>query len=121
MATDFSSLDKLVEFGLGVGIATQMMNTMNHTIARTAVPGVGINPGVQAAPKIPRETEMPVQRSYYIVKDEHVAGPLSEQELDELVKKGVVTARTFCWYPGLEAWKFGQDIPEVNKLLLLNN
>lgn len=119
MATDFSSLDKLVEFGLGVGIANQMINTMNHTIAQTAIPGVGINPGVTQAPNLNAAPAAPT--TYYIVEDERLAGPLSENELGELVRKGVVSAQTLCWRPGLEAWKFAEDIPEVNKLLLLNS
>lgn len=119
MATDFSSLDKLVEFGLGVGIANQMMNTMNHTIAQTAVPGVGLNPGVSCAPEVRQEVPAP-KRDYYIVKDERLAGPLTESELALLVAKGIVTEDTFCWYTGLDAWKLAKDIPEVNKLLLLN-
>lgn len=136
MATDFSSLDKLVEFGLGIGIATQMMNTMNHVMAQTAIPGVGINPGQTsnaqamrqvAAPTSPAHSECkplsttPAPRTYYIVRDERLAGPLSEDELTQLVKRGVVTNDTFCWYPGLESWSLAEDIPEVNKLLLLNS
>ena len=125
MPTDFSSLDKLVEFGLGVGVATQMMNTMNATLARTAVPGVGLNPGIEkqpegaatGAPGAPQTAE----KTYYIVKEEKVAGPFNEKELTELVAKHRVSKNTFCWYPGLPSWKMAQDIPEVNKILLLNS
>lgn len=126
MATDFSSLDKLVEFGLGVGIASQMMNTMQSVIARTAVPGVGINPGaVTIGSSSPggaggRILEAPLVKSYFIVKDEHVAGPLNEQELSILVKKGVVARDTFCWSPGMKGWNLAECIPEINKLILLN-
>ena len=121
MATDFSSLDKLVEFGLGMGIATQMMNTMNNTLAQTAYPGVGINPGTNPTPEVNPAASNPVPKSFYIVKDEHMAGPLDEQELKELVKKGIVVSRTLCWGPGMKAWTFAEDIPEINKLLLLNS
>lgn len=120
MATDFSSLDKLVEFGLGVGIANQMMNMMNHSLAQTAVPGVGLNPGITCAPDVQKQVPSQ-QREYYIVKDDKLAGPLSEAELAVLVAKGTVEEDTFCWYPGLDSWKLAQDIPEVNKLILLNS
>lgn len=120
MATDFSSLDKMVEFGLGLGIATQMMNTMNLALARTAVPGVGINPGVCSQPGAQAPAAVPAGHQYYIVNQEKVAGPLNERELDELIKKGIVKADTLCWSPGMTAWKFASDIPEVNKLILLN-
>lgn len=122
MATDFSSLDKLIEFGLGLGIATQMMNTMNETLARTAVPGVGLNPGIKAQPQfntVAPAIQMP--REYYIVKDDKVAGPFNEKELARLVEKGDVGNQTFVWSPGMQGWKFAQDLPEVNKILLLHS
>lgn len=127
MATDFSSLDKLMEFGLGLGIATQMMNTMNSVIARTAVPGVGINPGIippnGERPGMARSEKScePVAKTYYIVNGEHVAGPMTEHELSKLVEKGLVDTGTFCWSAGMHGWKLAQDIPEINKLILLNS
>lgn len=122
MATDFSSLDKLVEFGMGIGIATQMMNTMNHVIANTSVPGVGINPGITPNP-IPcnYKPQNVAMMPFYIVKDDRVAGPLSTSEVSLLVDKDVITLDTLCWRYGMNAWKFAKDIPEINKLLLLKS
>lgn len=116
MATDFSSLDKLIEFGMGIGIANQMMNTMNRALAQTAIPGVGINPGV-CEPCVPSGHA----KQYFIVKEEQLAGPLNEKELKDLIRKEIVKSNTFCWYSGLHGWRFASDIPEVNKLLLLNS
>ena len=97
MATDFSSLDKLMEFGLGLGIATQMMNTMNHVISQTAVPGVGINPGISNPSAEQQDSdEASFQRKYYIVHDEKVAGPLDEKEMERLLKNRVIGKHTFC-------------------------
>ena len=122
MATDFSSLDKLIEFGLGLGIATQMMNTMNTVIARTAYPGVSINPGIvnPGSPQLNARECGVVDREFYIVKEDKVAGPLSERELYHLAKTGVVEADTFCWTPGMQSWNLAANIPEVNKILLLS-
>lgn len=126
MATDFSSLDKLIEFGLGIGLATQMMNTMNSTIARTAIPGVGINPGVSFQPENIVNSQSGFEnvannRGYYVVYEERLAGPLNDSEIEKLIKNNKVDNKTFCWYPGLASWKLAEDIPEVNKLLLLNS
>ena len=121
MATDFSSLDKLMEFGLGMGIATQMMNTMNTTLARTAMPGVGINPGVVSVQPEKADTQACKPKGYYVVFDEKMAGPLTEQEIAQLVRNGKLQRKTFCWTPGLESWKFAEDIPEINKEFLLNS
>lgn len=120
MATDFSSLDKLMEFGIGMGIATQMMNTMNSVIARTAMPGVGINPGVSVGPEKVKD-EAKKQEGYYVVFEERIAGPLSEQEMSKLIKEKKLNNKTFCWKTAQYAWRFAEDIPEVNKLLLLNS
>ena len=121
MATDFSSLDKLMEFGLGVGIASQMMNTMNNVIANTAVPGVGINAGIKSPAQSCQAPAMPLKKEYYIVHEDRVAGPLNEEELTKLVKIGHVGNKTFCWSPGMKSWQFAQDIPAINKILLLNS
>lgn len=119
MATDFSSLDKLMEFGMGMGIATQMMNTMNNTLSRTAYAGTGINPGLSTQPKVADNAAE--KKTFYIVHGEHVAGPMDEHEMTDLVKKGIVKDKTFCWSPGMESWNFAQDIPEINKILLLHS
>ena len=127
MATDFSSLDKLVEFGLGMGIATQMMNTMNNVISQTAMPGVGINPGLHSASPAnasciqQQQPQQPAVKLFYIVKDEHVAGPFDEKELATLVSNRKVNKKTFCWTPGMKSWTFAENIPEINKVLLLNS
>lgn len=123
MSTDFSSLDKLVEFGLGLGIATQMMNTMNQTIAQTAVPGVGINPGVVSVPQAcaPQPVNQTSVIAYYIVKDERLAGPLNESEISRLVDNDSISGDTLCWRPSMNTWKFAKDIPEINKLFLLKS
>lgn len=121
MATDFSSLDKLMEFGLGIGIATQMMNTMNNMIARTAIPGVGINPATCLQPGNVIPEAVIRKAEYYIVNDDKLAGPFKDEEMAKLIRDRKINNQTFCWKAGSPAWKFAEDIPEINKLLLLNS
>lgn len=120
MYNDFTSIDKLVEFGFGIGIATQMMNTMNHVMAQTAIPGVGINPGTVSQQNAHRQYAA-TPAGYYIVHNDSTAGPFTAQELQTLVSNGVVTQETFVWHPGMAGWNRAVAIPEVNKLLILNN
>ena len=40
MENDFNSIDRLVEFGMGIAVAQQMVNTMNYAMSNMAVPGV---------------------------------------------------------------------------------
>lgn len=124
MQNDFSSLDKLVEFGLGVGIATQMMNTMNTVIARTAVPGVGINPGVQPQPATQQsaaaaQSACPAQ--WYAVIDKHVCGPLQQTEIEQLIDRQLLDGDTFVWQPGMPSWQPANNVPEIYKAIILAN
>ena len=36
---DFSSIDRLIEFGLSIAVAQQMMNTVNTCIHQMTIPG----------------------------------------------------------------------------------
>lgn len=117
MNNDFSSLDKLVEFGLGMGVATQMMNTMNSVLAQTAVPGVGINPGVK---KEQQTANLHADPQYYILYQENTSGPFVADEINQLIKKGIINEDTFIWKVGTSSWNRAAAIPEINKLLLLS-
>ena len=59
------------------------------------------------------------KEQYYIVVDGKQAGPMAEAELKKLVKNGVVVAETMVWTPTLTQWTPAQNMPAVNKLLLL--
>lgn len=104
---DFSSIDRLVEFGLGIGVAQQMVNTMNHAIGNMALPGTAINSNQQPS------------TAYYAIIDAKQAGPLTPDELNLLVKKGAIVDDTLMWRTGLPAWRMAADIPDVKKLILL--
>ena len=41
MDNNFNSIDRLVEFGMGMAVAQQMVNTMNYAMSNMKVPGVG--------------------------------------------------------------------------------
>ena len=116
MQNDFSSLDKLVEFGLGLNVATQMMNTMNQAMANTAVAGVGINPGVSQAPG--SQVNAP-QTEYFIVVEGRQAGPFSAENMELLIEKNILTRQTLCWRQGMQAWMFAEDVPDINKIFVL--
>ncbi len=106
--TDFSSIDRLMEFGLGMGLAQQMIRTMNYSIGNMAVAGVGIN--ADQRPMV----------SYYAIVDNAQAGPLNDTELAELIRHGKITEETNAWCAGMNAWRFAKDIHSVFTLILLN-
>ncbi len=108
MQNDFSSIEKLVEFGLGLGVANQMMNTMNTAMAKMNTAGVD------------RPVNQPEIR-YFVVIDQAQAGPFTEGELVQLIKAGKVNADTLVWRQGLNAWTMAGNLPETNRLILLNS
>lgn len=117
MSTDFSSIDRLVEFGMGMGLAQQMVNTMNQTMNSMQVAGVNAGTTGQQA----MAPHMKVPNQWYVAVDGRQAGPLTDIELKELVKAKKVEENTLVWRPGLTAWQLACNVPELNKLFLLNS
>jgi hypothetical protein len=107
--SNFYSMDRLIEFGMGMAVARQMVRSMNETMATMRVPGAG-NPMPQSAP---------VQRIYYAVLGGKQAGPFSETEIVRLIADKKLSKETYVWYPGLAAWKTAENVPEVLRLVAL--
>ncbi|MDR1575649.1 MAG: DUF4339 domain-containing protein [Treponema sp.] len=105
----FYSIDRLVEFGMGMAMAQQMVQTMNQAMRNMPVPGAG-NP--MQMPPTP-------ERVYYVVLDGKQAGPFSETELTRLIGEKKLSKETKIWYPGLMEWKSAEDIPEILRLVAL--
>ena len=89
----FFSMDKLVEFGLGMAMAQQMVNVMNQSMQNMYIPG-----SAQTLPK---------PEIYY------------GGELMHLVNQGKVNKDTLCWMPGMQAWQTVEQTPAVLKLIAL--
>lgn len=103
----FSSIDRLIEFGMGMSVAQQMIKTMNGSMAQMNVPGAGT----------PLRQE---QLKYYVAVNNGVAGPFTEEELETLVKACTITPDTLVCKQGMTGWAKAKDVPEVNKIILLN-
>jgi hypothetical protein len=105
---NFYSIERLVEFGMGMAIAQQMVNTMNSAMANMHIPG-SMNP-IQSAP----------QQFYYAIINGKQAGPFSEQELSRLIAEKTVVKETYIWKPGLPKWEIAEKLPEILKLVALS-
>lgn len=103
---NFYSLDKLVEFGMSLAVAQQMMGVMNHTLNNMQVPNAGISVGYK-------------KPGYYATINDHITGPLNDSELQSLINSGQITDETFVWKEGTNGWKQAKDVPEVYKYILL--
>lgn len=104
----FSSIDRLVEFGMSMAVAQQMISTMNHSIAEMRVPGVE-NSMTSSHPNY-----------YFVIEGCAQVGPCNATELAEYIKRGALTTSTLVWRCGLNGWLQARDVPDVYKLFLLN-
>lgn len=109
MNTDnFFSIERLVEFGVGISVAQQMVKSMNYALQNTNIPGV-TNPSAPAS----------LPTSFFVVLDGNRAGPFSSEELSRLITQGTVTKTTYVWKPGMPNWELAEKVPEVLKLVAL--
>ena len=103
----FFSIDRLVEFGLGMGIAQQMVGMMNQYMQSMYVPG-----SIQSMPK-------PMPQIYYVAIDGQQVGPLNDSELSSLISQQKINKDTLAWVPGMQAWQPIEKIPAILKVVAL--
>ena len=103
----FFSIDRLVEFGLGMGIAQQMVGMMNQYMQQMYVPG-----SIQSMPK-------PMSQIYYVAVDGQQIGPLNDSELSQLVIQKRINKDTLAWVPGMLGWKPIEQVPAILKVIAL--
>lgn len=106
---NFFSIERLVEFGLGMGIAQQMVQSMNHALQNTHLPGT-MNP-VQGP--------LRGNQSFFVILDGKQAGPLNEAEMTRLIADGRVSKESHVWKPGMANWQRCEEVPEVLRLVAL--
>ncbi|MDR0756155.1 MAG: GYF domain-containing protein [Puniceicoccales bacterium] len=104
----FYSINRLVEFGIGLSVAQQMVKTMNDAINNMRIPGT-MNP-MQAIPQV----------TYYAIIDNQQMGPFSEQDLSRLITDRKITKETYIWKPGMPKWEIAEKLPEVLKWVALS-
>ena len=101
----FFSIDRLVEFGLGMRLAQQMVGMMNQYMQSMYVPG-----SIQSMPK-------PMPQIYYVAIDGQQVGPLNDSELSQLVAQKQITKDSLGWVPGMYTWKPIEQIPAILKVI----
>ncbi len=104
----FFSMDKLVEFGLGMAVAQQMTQSMNTAFNNMQMPGVG-NP-LQG---------QSINSPFYVILEGKQVGPLSEAEIGQLIQQKKLTKETYVWKVGMKDWATAENVPEVLKLVCL--
>lgn len=102
-----SYIDRLLDFGLGIGIANQMVGVMNQYMRTMDIPG-----SVQSMPK-------PIAQIYYVAIDGTPVGPLNDSEMANMMNLKRVTKDTLAWMPGMTDWQPIERVPAILKLILL--
>lgn len=106
---NFLSLDRLVEFGLGMSMARQMVNVMNESMQNMYVPD-----------SIKTISATPSPTTIYVAIERSSIGPLSESEFSQLVTNKTVTKDTLAWMPGMQNWQPIEKIPAILKIVALS-
>lgn len=109
MDNGFYSMDRLIEFGMSMAVANQMVNSMNQAIKQMDVPGAGRSNSVTTCEAI-----------YYAVIDGKQTGPYSKTEISRLVNEKKIGKETYVWKPGMEKWELAQNLDEILRLVALS-
>lgn len=105
MNNNFDSIERLMELGMSLAVAQQMVATMNYTVSNSIIPGT--------------TTAQNTEKRYFAAIDNVQAGPLTGGEIKELVDNGKITGETLVWRYGLTGWQPAKTVPEVNTMLIL--
>ena len=115
---NFFSIDRLIEFGMSMAVAQQMVQTMNQTMQSMYIPGT-MSPMTQAQSSQTAPMPQPLPQVFYVIVDGNSVGPLSETEVMKLISSKQITKDTYVWKPGMSEWQTVENTPEVLKLVLL--
>lgn len=105
MENNFSSIERLLEFGLEVSIAQQMINSMNQAMVNMNIPG--------SANTLKNENRM-----WFVGIGGSPMGPLSESEITRMLLSKDINKDSLVWTYGMVSWKPIQDVPAILKLVI---
>lgn len=104
---NFFSIDRLVEFGMGMAMAQQMVQVMNKSMSQMYVPG-----SIQSMPTSQVQT-------FYVAINGQSVGPLTESDFSRLVTEKKVTKDSLAWMPGMLGWQPIEQIPAILRIVAL--
>ena len=105
--SNFFSMDKLVEFGMGMAVAKQMAESMNASLAQMSIPGAG------------KAKDMIDDKAYFVAIDGKAEGPYSLTEMARLVEAGKIHKETYVWKPGMLNWDLAENVDGLIRLIAL--
>lgn len=103
----FFSMNRLIEFGMSMAVAQQMINTMNSAMNNMQHSGYM------------NQNQLIVPQFYYVVIEGNQAGPFSEHEISRLILEKKIVKETYIWKPGMPKWDIAENLPEILKIVAL--
>lgn len=104
---NFFSINRLMEFGLGMSMAQQMIEVMNSSMKSMYIPG-----SIQTMPNAAQQTS-------YVVIDNQQVGPLNDSEIMQLIQSKKINKDTLAWQPGMPNWLPIEQIPSILKIIAI--
>jgi len=105
--SNFFSMDKLVEFGMGMAVAKQMAESMNASLAQMPIPEAG---------KVPDQS---YKKVYFIAVDGKAEGSYSITEMTRLVGDGKIHKETYIWKLGMKVWDLAENVDGLLRFIAL--
>ena len=102
---EFPTLNRLMEFGMGMGMAQQMIGMMNQSMQSMQIPE-------SARPVLTKEIE------WYVAIDGKACGPYSENEMKSLLLDKKVTKESLVWRAGMTEWQTAECTLDLLKLFI---
>lgn len=107
----YTSIDKLVAFGMNNSLATSMMQTINQAMANMQMPDYAKNNKIDMTSQV-TPTAVDTKRFFAAVDDKAI-GPLTKNELLQMMANREVTKETLVWYHELPGWAKAGDLSEL--------
>lgn len=95
----YYSVERLVEFGISMAVAQQMISGFQQAMAQSSP--------AQALP------QQPVNRVYYAIVNDAQVGPLSYHDIIRMVRERELHAGTLLWTPGNPSWLPASSFAEI--------
>lgn len=143
----FFSMNRLMEFGVGMAMSQQIVKSMNGMMESIRQPKLvssvfqplSANPAQNAQPNYQQYAGQqvsqnpaafsnaaktaeasPLSEVFYISRESGKSeGPYSGTEIARLVAEKKVTAKTPVWKPAMSEWKTAADFPDLLALIAL--
>ncbi len=112
----FFSLDRLLEFGLSMEMARQMMSNINQSIGQMQAFGSQMPDGSSQSKVL---SNLGSKFLYYVVIDGESCGPYNGIKLKQLIRDKKLTNKSFVWKPEFLEWKLAEKVPEILELVAL--